>query len=165
METPALPNKPYFRIGEVAELLGVETHVLRYWENEFPHLSPTRAPSGQRLYRRPDVAKLLIIRGLLYAEGYTIAGARRKLEELESGEAPAPAPAPAASPAAAPAQASLFNPTATAPTPAATANQAPPPAVPPARPPEPALAAGAAPKTAVVGEVLIELKDLLRILS
>lgn len=136
METPALPNKPYFRIGEVAELLGVETHVLRYWENEFPHLSPTRAPSGQRLYRRPDVAKLVIIRRLLYAEGYTIAGARRKLEELESAEHPA----------AAPAQPSLF----TAAAPQASAAPA---------------EAAAGPQPAVVGEVLAELKDLLRILS
>ncbi|MFZ5587424.1 MAG: MerR family transcriptional regulator [Thermodesulfobacteriota bacterium] len=135
MDAPALPNKPYFRIGEVAELLGVETHVLRYWENEFPHLSPTRAPSGQRLYRRPDVAKLLIIRRLLYAEGYTIAGARRKLEELEAGEPPA----------AAPSQASLFG--------AAPSE------------PGPDAAAPAPPRPEVVGEVLSELKDLLRILS
>ncbi|MFH1060649.1 MAG: MerR family transcriptional regulator [Pseudomonadota bacterium] len=147
METPALPNKPYFRIGEVAELLGVETHVLRYWENEFPHLSPTRAPSGQRLYRRPDVAKLLIIRGLPYAEGYTIAGARRKLEELDSAEAPAVAPA----------QASLFSPAAPAAPAAAIAASA--------AEPVPAEAAFAPPQPEVVGEVLTELKDLLRILS
>ena len=140
METPALPNKPYFRIGEVAELLGVETHVLRYWENEFPHLSPTRAPSGQRLYRRPDVAKLVIIRRLLHAEGYTIAGARRRLEDLEAAEQPSSAPA----------QASLFAP----PAPGAGAGASP-----------AGQAAASLPQPAVVGEVLTELKSLLRILS
>ena len=106
MEKPALPNKPYFRIGEVAELLGVETHVLRYWEAEFPQLSPTRAPSGQRLYRRPDVERLMLVRRLLHAEGYTIAGARRRLEEMErsAGDTPRgqarlfPDPAPADAP-------------------------------------------------------------------
>ena len=90
MDKAALPNKPYFRIGEVAELLGVETHVLRYWEAEFPQLSPTRAPSGQRLYRRPDVEKLVVVRRLLHQEGYTIAGARRRLEEMARDPAPAP---------------------------------------------------------------------------
>jgi DNA-binding transcriptional MerR regulator len=87
-----LPLKPYFRIGEVAELLGVETHVLRYWESEFPQLRPVRAPSRQRLYKRPDVLQLMVIRDLLYNQGYTIAGAKRRLAELVSQPPPPPTP-------------------------------------------------------------------------
>ncbi len=99
-----LPRKPYFRIGEVADLLGVETYVLRYWEGEFPQLKPVRAPSRQRLYKRPDVQQLLVIKDLLHNQGYTIAGARRLLE-LAGQTPPAPperrlkaAPEPPASP-------------------------------------------------------------------
>ncbi len=99
MDKPSLPDKPYFRIGEVAELLGVETYVLRYWESEFPQLKPVRAPSRQRLYRRPDVQTLLMIRELLHEQGYTIAGAKRRLEELAQEAAPEPVPqAPPAAP-------------------------------------------------------------------
>jgi DNA-binding transcriptional MerR regulator len=88
-----LPLKPYFRIGEVAELLGVETHVLRYWESEFPQLKPVRAPSRQRLYKRPDVLQLMVILDLLHNQGYTIAGAKRRLAELV-GQPPSPPSVP-----------------------------------------------------------------------
>ena len=80
-ETPAIPNRLFFRIGDVAELAGVETHVLRFWEAEFPRLSPKKTSTGQRQYRRKDVAAVLEIKHLLYDEGYTIAGARRVLRQ------------------------------------------------------------------------------------
>ena len=83
---PDIPDKLYFRIGEVAELVGVEAHVLRYWETEFK-LRPSRSNSGQRLYRKGDLARFLRVRQLLHEEGYTIAGARKVL--LEGAEAPA----------------------------------------------------------------------------
>jgi DNA-binding transcriptional MerR regulator len=75
-----IPDKLYFRIGEVAELVGVEPHVLRYWEQEF-RLRPHRSSSGQRLYRKQDVAKFLRVRQLVHEEGYTIAGARKAMSE------------------------------------------------------------------------------------
>jgi DNA-binding transcriptional MerR regulator len=75
----ALPAKLYFRIGEVAELVGVEPHVLRYWEREFRTIRPTKSRRGQRVYSRRDVETLARIRALLYDEGFTIAGAKRKL--------------------------------------------------------------------------------------
>ncbi len=73
-----LPDKLYFRIGEVADLVGVEAHVLRYWETEFK-LRPHRSSSGQRLYRKQDVSRFLRVRQLLHEEGFTIAGARKVL--------------------------------------------------------------------------------------
>jgi DNA-binding transcriptional MerR regulator len=76
---PELPEKPYFRIGEVAELVGVEPHVLRYWEREFRAIRPTKSAKGQRVYSRRDVENLLRVRHLLYAEGFTIAGAKKRL--------------------------------------------------------------------------------------
>jgi len=81
--TDRIPEKPYLRIGEVARLLGTQTHVLRYWEDSFPQLKPVRAASGQRLFRKPDMETLLLIKRLLHDEGYTIAGARKRLAELE----------------------------------------------------------------------------------
>jgi DNA-binding transcriptional MerR regulator len=77
---PVIPDKLYFRIGEVASLLGVATYVLRFWEVEFSQLSPTKGGSGQRLYRRRDVEMALRIKRLLYNEGYTIPGARQLLK-------------------------------------------------------------------------------------
>ena len=74
-----IPNKRFFKIGEVSRIVGVPTHVLRYWEQEFALLRPRRAPSKQRLYRRKDVEMLLQIKNLLHNEKYTIAGARKKL--------------------------------------------------------------------------------------
>ncbi len=80
-----LPPKLYFRIGEVASLVGVEPHVLRYWEREFRTIRPTKSARGQRVYSRRDVETLMRVRDLLYSEGFTIAGARKKL--LRGGEA------------------------------------------------------------------------------
>jgi DNA-binding transcriptional MerR regulator len=76
---PRIPDKQYFRIGEVAEIAEVEPYVLRFWETEFSTLKPQKSKSGQRTYARKDVEQVLAIRDLLYEEGYTIAGARRKL--------------------------------------------------------------------------------------
>jgi DNA-binding transcriptional MerR regulator len=76
-----LPAKLYFRIGEVASLVGVEPHVLRYWEREFRSIRPTKSAKGQRVYSRRDVENLLKVRQLLYAEGFTIAGARKRLQK------------------------------------------------------------------------------------
>jgi DNA-binding transcriptional MerR regulator len=72
-----IPDKLYFRIGEVAELCGVPTYVLRFWETEFPHLRPGKSGTGQRTYRRRDVEAILYVRSLLYDRGFTIAGARQ----------------------------------------------------------------------------------------
>jgi DNA-binding transcriptional MerR regulator len=84
----SIPDQPYFRIGQVAKLLGVETHVLRFWESEFPQIKPTRAPSGRRIFHRSDVEILALVQHLLHGEGYTIAGARRRLEEMAASQAP-----------------------------------------------------------------------------
>ncbi len=75
--TREIPDKLYFRIGEVARLCGVATSVLRFWETEFPQLKPNKGGTGQRLYRRRDVEMALRIKRLLYDEGYTIPGARQ----------------------------------------------------------------------------------------
>ncbi len=80
MTTSPIPDKLYFRIGEVADIVGVEAHVLRYWESEF-RLRPARSSSGQRLYRKGDLSRFLRVRQLLHEEGYTIAGARKVLLE------------------------------------------------------------------------------------
>ena len=82
----AVPDKLYFRIGEVSELVGVEPHVLRYWETEF-RMRPHRSSSGQRLYRKKDIERFLRIRKLLHSEGFTIAGARKMLQQGEEGVA------------------------------------------------------------------------------
>jgi len=74
-----IPNKLYFRIGEVSALAGTKPYVLRYWETEFPTLKPVKTPSGHRLYRRQDVEMVLEIKRLLYEEGFTIEGARKQL--------------------------------------------------------------------------------------
>lgn len=76
-----LPPKLYFRIGEVAGIVGVEPHVLRYWESEFRSIRPQKSAKGQRVYTRRDVETLLKVKELLYAHRFTIAGARRKLRE------------------------------------------------------------------------------------
>lgn len=78
---PRLPDKIYFKIGEVSRIVGVEPYVLRYWETEFKLLKPGKAPSRHRLYKKSDVELLLEIKRLLYAEGYTIEGARKRLRE------------------------------------------------------------------------------------
>jgi DNA-binding transcriptional MerR regulator len=78
--TITIPDKLYFKIGEVAQMADVPTHVLRYWESEFPAIKPKRASSKQRLYRRQDVELILKIKVLLHDKGYTIAGARKLLQ-------------------------------------------------------------------------------------
>src|SRR6516162_3858998 len=86
-----IPDKLYFKIGEVSELLGVEPYVLRYWETEFAVLSPKKSGTGHRLYRRKDVELLLRIKHLLYEKKFTIEGARQRLhEEARGGKARAP---------------------------------------------------------------------------
>lgn len=82
-----IPEKLYFKIGEVCDLVGVQAHVLRYWETEFPQLSPQKNRSGQRSYRRKDVEISLRIKELLYDDMFTIAGARKRLQ-LELREPP-----------------------------------------------------------------------------
>ena len=76
----AIPDKLFFKIGEVCELVGVQAHVLRYWETEFPMLQPQKNRAGQRTYRRKDVEMALRIKALLYDERFTIAGAKRRLQ-------------------------------------------------------------------------------------
>jgi DNA-binding transcriptional MerR regulator len=80
-QTPEIPDKLYFRIGEVSTLLGVEPYVLRFWEGEFPNLAPKKSGTGHRLYRRKDVELLLHIKHLLYEKRYTIEGARQTLSD------------------------------------------------------------------------------------
>ena len=79
-ETPPIPDKLFFRIGEVSQLVGVEPYVLRYWESEFPSLSPKKSNTGQRMFRRKDVEMLLNIKQLLYDKKFTIEGARKALK-------------------------------------------------------------------------------------
>lgn len=78
-----IPAKRYFTIGEVSELCGLKAHVLRYWEQEFPQLSPVKRRGNRRYYQRDDVLMIRVIRHLLYEEGFTINGARQKLEQKE----------------------------------------------------------------------------------
>ena len=78
--TISIPDKLYFKIGEVAKLADVPTHVLRYWESEFAGIKPKRASSKQRLYRRQDVELILQIKSLLHKQGYTIAGAKKLIQ-------------------------------------------------------------------------------------
>ncbi|MCS6951724.1 MAG: MerR family transcriptional regulator [Bryobacterales bacterium] len=77
---PPIPDKLYFRIGEVSRLVGVPASVLRYWETEFPSLAPKKSGKGHRLYRRKDIELVLEVKRLLYQERYTIEGARKHLE-------------------------------------------------------------------------------------
>lgn len=81
--SPEVPDRLYFRIGEVSAITQVPPYVLRYWESEFPALQPRKSGGGQRLYRKRDVVLLLEIKKLLYQERYTVAGARKRLAERE----------------------------------------------------------------------------------
>lgn len=83
MMTIAIPEKQYFKIGEVSEILDVEPYVLRYWESEFKILKPTRTRARQRLYHKKDLELLLEIKHLLYDEKFTIAGAKKRLQEMK----------------------------------------------------------------------------------
>ena len=90
-----VPDKLYFRIGEVSELCRLPAYVLRFWETEFPQLKPVKSGTGQRMYRRKDVEAVLRIKKLLYEEGFTIAGARQQLRsdlKVEKSQAPLPFP-------------------------------------------------------------------------
>ena len=103
-----IPNKLYFRIGEVCRLLKLEPYVLRFWESEFPTLSPAKGANGRRMYRKKDVEMVVTIKDLLYERGFTIAGARKVLSSRKddakavlsavtgSRKAHAPTPRPAA---------------------------------------------------------------------
>jgi len=77
-----IPDKAYFRIGEVSSILGVEPYVVRYWESEFKSVRPVRTSSDQRLYRRQDLEQLLVIRNLLYRDNFTIRGAKKQLSRM-----------------------------------------------------------------------------------
>ncbi|GBC77311.1 HTH-type transcriptional repressor BluR [bacterium HR08] len=93
----AIPDKLYFKIGEVCEITGVQPHVLRYWETEFPQLAPEKNRAGQRVYKRRDIELILKIKKLLYEDKFTIAGARKRLAaesrfKLLSSEAPSDMP-------------------------------------------------------------------------
>ncbi len=100
---PEIPDKLFFRIGEVSNLVGVKEYVLRYWESEFPGLSPRKSSSGQRMFRRKDVELLLKIKHLLYGQKFTIEGARKALQQRSK-----PAAAKSSTPVTG--QPSLFGP-------------------------------------------------------
>ena len=85
-ELPAIPGMRYFTIGEVSELCGVKPHVLRYWEQEFPQLKPVKRRGNRRYYQRQDVLVIRQIRSLLYEQGFTIGGARNRLQGDEARE-------------------------------------------------------------------------------
>lgn len=90
-----IPEKLYFRIGEVAQLCRLPAYVLRFWETEFPHLKPVKSSTGQRMYRHKDVESVLHIKKLLYEEGFTIAGARQQLRvESKADKKQTPLPFP-----------------------------------------------------------------------
>ena len=85
-----IPDKLYYKIGEVAKFTGIKTHVLRYWETEFKAIRPNKSRSNQRLYRKKDVDLILHLKDLLYNQGFTIAGARKKLREKPAKKVEAP---------------------------------------------------------------------------
>ena len=100
-----IPNKLFFKIGEVCDITDTQPYVLRYWESEFPALAPAKNSSGQRIYRRRDIETILRIKQLLYEEGFTIAGAKKRLESEMQGRAESPAQTPPAKPTPTPAPA------------------------------------------------------------
>jgi len=83
-----IPEKAYFRIGEVSKILNVEPYVIRYWETEFKTVNPVRTKTAQRLYRKKDVQELLTIKNLLYAQRFTIDGAKKQLQRMRGNEEP-----------------------------------------------------------------------------
>jgi len=89
---PEIPEKSLYRIGEVSRLTETKTFVLRFWESEFPSLQPVKSPAGHRLYRREDIETVFTIKRLLYEEGFTIAGARKHLAEMQGVPAAAGEP-------------------------------------------------------------------------
>jgi DNA-binding transcriptional MerR regulator len=82
-ESPTIPDRLYFKIGDVARICGLETYVLRFWESQFPQLKPNKSGTGQRLYRRREVELVLEIKRLVHAEGYTLPGARHAREQQQ----------------------------------------------------------------------------------
>jgi DNA-binding transcriptional MerR regulator len=90
LDAAPIPDKLYFKIGEVSRIAGVPTHVLRFWETEFPRISPRRTASGQRLYTRKEVDLVLEIKSLLYQRRFTIDGARQHLRFRSADEPPSP---------------------------------------------------------------------------
>ena len=90
MSEPLDDNDRLYKIGEVCRIADVQPYVLRYWETEFPSLAPNKSGGGQRLYTRREIDVILKIKQLLYSEGFTIAGAKKKLETEEPSAAPAP---------------------------------------------------------------------------
>jgi DNA-binding transcriptional MerR regulator len=89
VESPSIPDRLYFKIGDVARICALETYVLRFWESQFPQLKPNKSGTGQRLYRRRDVELVLEIKRLVHGEGYTLTGARQALEQVQRGQNPA----------------------------------------------------------------------------
>lgn len=142
VDTPAIPDRLYFKIGDVARLCGVEPYVLRFWETQFPQLKPNKSGTGQRLYRRREVELAREIKRLVHEEGYTLSGARHA---LESGHKRQESPAPAAPSSAA--QASV------------------PAAAPPPAPSQPAALAARADAAATVSRVRAELREIVSLLS
>ncbi len=106
VDTPTIPDRLYFKIGDVARILKIEPYVLRFWESQFPQLKPNKSGTGQRLYRKRDVEIAVEIKRLVYGEGYTLSGARQALGQAKRTEsqasvaAPAPAPSQAQVPGA-----------------------------------------------------------------
>lgn len=94
MAAPQIPDKLFFRIGEVSHMVGVPPYVLRFWETEFSNLAPRKSGKGHRLYRRKDVELALEIKRLLYDRRFTIEGARKFLKNRRKEKPPAPPPAP-----------------------------------------------------------------------
>jgi DNA-binding transcriptional MerR regulator len=95
LDPPAIPDRLYFKIGDVARICAVETYVLRFWETQFPQLKPNKSGTGQRLYRRRDVELALRIKNLVHIEGYTLAGARQALQQSQAPRSvPQPLPEP-----------------------------------------------------------------------
>jgi DNA-binding transcriptional MerR regulator len=94
-DSPLIPDRLYFKIGDVARICGVETYVLRFWETQFPQLKPNKSGTGQRLYRRNDVEMALKIKHLVHTEGYTLSGARQSLEQAHSRKNSSPELTPA----------------------------------------------------------------------
>ena len=90
LEYPVVPNKRYFTIGEVSNLCFIKTHVLRYWEQEFPQLKPVKRRGNRRYYQRSDILLIREIRELLYGQGYTIGGAKQKLMPAEDNKTMTP---------------------------------------------------------------------------
>ena len=93
VEIPTIPDRLYFKIGDVARLLKIEPYVLRFWESQFPQLKPNKSGTGQRLYRKRDVEIAVEIKRLVYGEGYTLSGARQVLGQQRRADASAPVPA------------------------------------------------------------------------